>query len=218
MAKKAATAPAPKATPKAGPKATPKGKPKMPGKGTNTGKTINGFPIYRFKVADLLPADYNPREIRDHARTGLAASVGEFGLVEAIVWNAQTGQMVGGHQRCTILPQDGETEVVVVDLDPTREKALNVALNNPHIQGEWTAALAQVLDDVRTELPELADGLLLDELQVDIPDFGEGPAEGDLPTGMNVGGAGPGEDNGMGGGGAPAEAAKVTCPSCGHAF
>ena len=85
------------------------------------------------QVSDLSPAPYNPRSISPDALSGLRASVERFGLVEPIVWNSQTGNVVGGHQRLKVLQAIGETEtqVVVVDLPEVEEKALNVALNSP---------------------------------------------------------------------------------------
>ena len=61
----------------------------------------------------------------------------EFGYVEPIVWNKRSGNIVGGHQRYKVLLDMGMSEVdcVVVDLDETKEKALNLALNK--IQGDW---------------------------------------------------------------------------------
>ena len=57
--------------------------------------------------------------------------------MEPVIWNRQTGNVVGGHQRLKVLVDMGQTEIdcVVVDLDLRREKALNVALNK--IQGDW---------------------------------------------------------------------------------
>ncbi|MFT5303833.1 MAG: ParB-like chromosome segregation protein Spo0J, partial [Mariniblastus sp.] len=83
------------------------------------------------RVSDLIPADYNPRDISETALQGLRNSVERFGLVEPIVWNKRTGKVVGGHQRLKVLQQMGEleTQVAVVDLNETEEKALNVALN-----------------------------------------------------------------------------------------
>ena len=76
--------------------------------------------------------------------------------MEPIVWNKQTGNIVGGHQRLKILQDQGHTEIecVVVDLDETEEKALNVALNK--VSGEW-------------DLPKLAD--LISELDNGIFDI-----------------------------------------------
>ena len=73
----------------------------------------------------------------------------EFGFVEPVVWNERTGFVVGGHQRLKVLLDMGVTQIdcVVVDLEPEREKALNVALNR--IQGDWDEGkLAEVLADI----------------------------------------------------------------------
>jgi ParB-like chromosome segregation protein Spo0J len=101
--------------------------------------------IREVEVKDLKPAPYNPRAISEDALDGLSHSIGEFGLVEPIVWNKRTGHVVGGHQRLKVLEREGAktTKVVVVDLTPEREKALNVALNSRHIQGSGQRALAR---------------------------------------------------------------------------
>ena len=65
-----------------------------------------------------------------------------------MIWNRQTGNVVGGHQRLKVLMDLGHTEIdcVVVDLDLPREKALNIALNK--IQGDWDEdKLAAIMAD-----------------------------------------------------------------------
>ena len=54
-----------------------------------------------------------------------------FGAVQPIIWNERSGYVVGGHQRLKVLRRKKvqEVAVVVVDLDETEEKALNLALN-----------------------------------------------------------------------------------------
>lgn len=96
--------------------------------------------IEKIPVAKLKAAEYNPRRALkpgDAEYEKLKRSITEFGYVEPVIWNKQTGNVVGGHQRLTVMRDLGITEIdcVVVDLDPMREKALNVALNK--IQGEW---------------------------------------------------------------------------------
>jgi hypothetical protein len=123
--------------------------------------------IEKKNIADLIPADYNPRTISDAAMKGLTASIERFGLVEPVVWNKRTGHVVGGHQRLKVLQAKGmtETEVIVVDLDETEERALNVTLNNPNIAGQFTGDLQIVLEDLKIELGEGFGELRLDELQ-----------------------------------------------------
>lgn len=114
--------------------------------------------IQRTPIDEINPAPYNPRvdlKPGDLAYDALHRSVDEFGLVEPLVWNKQTGNLVGGHQRLKVLIARGETEVetVVVDLTPEKEKALNLALNK--IQGDWDEQkLAELLDEL-IQTPDL---------------------------------------------------------------
>ena len=96
--------------------------------------------ISKIPIEKLNPATYNPRKDLkpgDPEYNKLKRSIQEFGYVEPIVWNKHTGNIVGGHQRYKVLLDMGMAEVdcVVVDLDATKEKALNLALNK--IQGDW---------------------------------------------------------------------------------
>jgi DNA modification methylase len=96
--------------------------------------------IEKRKVTDLIPADYNPRKDLkpgDAEYEKLKRSLEEFGYVEPVIWNKTTGKVVGGHQRLKVLIDTGimEVDCVVVELDETKEKALNIALNK--ISGDW---------------------------------------------------------------------------------
>jgi site-specific DNA-methyltransferase (adenine-specific) len=77
-------------------------------------------------------------------------SIEEFGFADPLVINADM-TIIGGHQRLNVAIDLGYTEVpcAVVDVDKTREKALNIALNK--ITGEWDE---QMLADLLTELKE----------------------------------------------------------------
>ncbi len=115
--------------------------------------------IQRLPLERLNPAKYNPRKDLkpgDPEYKKLKKSMETFGYVEPIIWNKRTGQIVGGHQRLKILQHQGETEIecVVVDLDETQEKALNITLNK--VTGAW-------------DLPKLAD--LISELDNGIFDI-----------------------------------------------
>ena len=115
--------------------------------------------IERIPITDLRPAPYNPRvalKPGDAAFERLQRSLEEFDLVQPLVWNRRTGHVVGGHQRLEILKRRGvsEVECVVVDLPAEREKALNVALNNSRVAGDWEP---QKLLDLVDELQSLPD-------------------------------------------------------------
>lgn len=96
--------------------------------------------IQSIDVESLNFATYNPRKDLKPGDTEyeqLKRSISEFGYVEPVIWNQTTGNVVGGHQRLKVLLEMGETEMdcVVVELDLTKEKALNIALNK--ISGAW---------------------------------------------------------------------------------
>ena len=107
-------------------------------------------------LADLFPADYNPRKALkrgDAEYEKLRRSIETFGLVEPLIWNEETGRLVGGHQRLTVLRDMGisEVEVSIVHLDEPQEKALNVAMNK--IYGAWdNDALAALLRSLDTDM------------------------------------------------------------------
>jgi DNA modification methylase len=96
-------------------------------------------------VKDIKYAPYNPRKISDDVLSKLKRSIEEFGYIEPIVVNKRTMHVVGGNQRLKVLRQLGieEVQAVIVDLDDTHEKALNIALNK--INGEWDLPLLKDL-------------------------------------------------------------------------
>ena len=102
-------------------------------------------------VQDLEPAAYNPRKKLkpgDSEYEKIKKSIEEFGFADALVVNKDM-TIIGGHQRLTVAMELGYTEVpcTVVDIDKTREKALNIALNK--ITGAWDEALlAELLKDI----------------------------------------------------------------------
>lgn len=109
--------------------------------------------IKQISVDKINLAPYNPRKDlkpTDPEYEKLKRSIEEFGYVDPLVWNKRTGNLVGGHQRFKILVEKGlkEIEVSVVDLDETKEKALNIALNK--ISGDWeTTKLTELLQELQ---------------------------------------------------------------------
>lgn len=104
-------------------------------------------------VSVLKPAAYNPRKKLkpgDKEYEKIKNSIEEFGFADPLVVNADM-TIVGGHQRLTVAMNLGYTEVpcAVVDVDKTREKALNIALNK--ITGAWDdTLLAELLKDIES--------------------------------------------------------------------
>ena len=120
-------------------------------------------------LSELVPSEYNPRKIDDKAMEGLKASLKRFGVVQPIVWNKQTGKIVGGHQRVKALAAQGakEAPVIVVDIDEKEEMALNLTLNNPDIEGVFTEDALSMLSEMQMDFDQFED-LGLDMLQDDL--------------------------------------------------
>lgn len=96
--------------------------------------------VKQIEVSKLKEAAYNPRvqlAEGDIEFEKLKKSIQEFGNVEPIVWNEQTGNVVGGHQRLAVLKSLGfkKVDCVVISTSEAEEKVLNLALNK--IKGEW---------------------------------------------------------------------------------
>ena len=139
--------------------------------------------IEKKKVIDLVPADYNPRKDLkpgDKEYEKLKKSIDEFGYVDPLIWNKRTSRLVGGHQRLKVLKDMGidEVDVVVVDMDEEKEKALNVALNK--ISGDWDKDKLMLLitdlqgEDFDVSLtgfdPEELDDLFKDDMKDGVKD------------------------------------------------
>ena len=119
---------------------------------------LQRFELRTIARSEIKNAPYNPRTITAAGKEKLRASLGEFGLVQPLVWNARTKNLVGGHQRLEQIDalegsSDYSITVAVVDLDEPREKALNVILNSPEVGGQFDEVLLKrVLLDVEGAL------------------------------------------------------------------
>lgn len=101
------------------------------------------FKVERLHRKQVKTAPYNPRVIDDHARKKLRENLKAMGLLDALVFNKRTGNLVSGHQRLDILDALSKTgddyylDFAVVDLDAKDEKQQNVFFNNPSAQGAY---------------------------------------------------------------------------------
>lgn len=104
-------------------------------------------------IGSIKPYDKNPRRISKKNLQRLERSISEFGMPQPIICN-KDGTVIGGHQRLKAARNIGMDKVPVIYMDLPEDKmiALNIALNNPNMQGEW-------------EEPELVD-LLSSLLQI----------------------------------------------------
>lgn len=132
--------------------------PKESGKGLSRYQSFETEVINR---TDLKGAPYNPRIIDKGAKKRLKDGLKKHGLVQPIVWNKRTGNIVGGHQRLEQLDAlersgDYDLTVAVIDVDEREEAEINIQLNNPSMQGDWDIdALADVADEFHLSFDEM---------------------------------------------------------------
>ncbi len=164
--------------------------------GTDCGVLLYGLGIFeslrigimnlkKFKLADLSPADYNPRKITPEALSGLGKSMSKFGYLQPIVVNVRDDKntVISGHQRLKILLAEGgaTADCVVVDFDSVTEKAANVALNSETISGDWELeGLETLLEELKVEFPEFEE-VNLDELDIQFEMPGDMALDDDEP-------------------------------------
>ena len=109
--------------------------------------------LIRLKIEELKPAAYNPRKKLkpgDSEYEKIKRSIQEFGYVDPVIINKDY-TVIGGHQRINVLKEIGyiEIECIIIDIDKTKEKALNIALNK--ISGSWDIPLLKdLLQDLDT--------------------------------------------------------------------
>ena len=128
------------------------------------------FEIQTLHRSQLKEAAYNPRVIGENERNKLKAKIKEVGLVEPLLFNKQTGNLVGGHQRLSILDElnggkDYSLTVSVVDIPLDAEKRLNVFMNNPSTQGQFDI---EGLENIIRDLDMSFDGMGFDNADIQL--------------------------------------------------
>lgn len=149
--------------------------------------------VWRSQIKDH---PLNPRTMSASAQKKLRASVKEIGVMDTPVFNKQTGNLVGGHQRLHTIDflekfsseggevkNDYQIEVSIVDLSPEQEAKALVRLNNQNLQGSWDAELLAELGKLasfedmgfeRMDLEFIMEGAIApDELFPDAPETQE---------------------------------------------
>ncbi len=136
-------------------------------------------------LEDLKPDPENPREISHEALVGLRASEKEFGDISGIVWNRRDGRLVCGHQRLRALrqefggalcmrdnvivtPSGDRFPVRIVDWPKEKARAANLAANNPHIAGDFTAGAVAQLEEIEKAFPAYFDAFCFEKLEEDL--------------------------------------------------
>jgi ParB-like chromosome segregation protein Spo0J len=102
-------------------------------------------------LAELKPAEYNPRVMYEDELVELENSYKEFGELEDLVVN-NDGTIIGGHQRFKVGQRLGLATLwcKIVEVDKKTEKKLNLALNK--IRGHWDEPkLAELIAELQDE-------------------------------------------------------------------
>ena len=141
--------------------------------------------------SEIKNAEYNPRKISDSAKKKLRENIKRVGLLDTIVVNKRTMNIVSGHQRVAILDslertKDYKLTVSLVDLSEKEEIEQNLFFNNSKAQGEYDPFLLAELfeyndlniDATGFDLPDL--GVLGVEVDLQVGDAGEDPEEKEL--------------------------------------
>ena len=107
------------------------------------------------KVADLNPAGYNPRTITLEKYEALKENIRSEGFIEPLVVQKTGLRIIGGHQRVRAVKElsievgeaPPDLPCMVLDIDDTRAKKLNIKLNK--LKGDFEARmLGELLIDI----------------------------------------------------------------------
>ena len=101
------------------------------GEPAGTRTRFQAFEAQELLRSQIQNAPYNPRRIGAKERGELKKKLRQVGLVETLVWNKRSGNLVSGHQRLSILDdleggRDYSLTMAVVDFDDITEKEINV--------------------------------------------------------------------------------------------
>jgi len=131
------------------------------------GDDIKQWPIGKVRLEDVIPIPVNDRFIEHKNLKGLRTSLNEFGMVELPVWNKRTKHLLGGNQKFALLCESGikDSDMIIVDFPEEEESEINLTLNNPEIQGTFTAGVNDLLRTVEVGNKSLYESLNMDKLQ-----------------------------------------------------
>ena len=129
------------------------------------------FEAVTMNRVDIKNAPYNPRVIDQSARKKLKDKIkSKVGLIETLVWNKRTGNLVSGHQRLSILDElegkkDYSLTIAAIDVDVPTEKEINAFVNNPGAQGNYDLGLLEkMLMDSSVSFEDMG----FDKLDIDL--------------------------------------------------
>ncbi len=133
---------------------------------------VQKFRVERISRGDIKTVPWNPRTIDKAAKKRLEKILRKTGLVDTLVYNKRSGNLVGGHQRLSIIDAiegspNFSLDVAVVDIDDAAERELNVALNASGAQSVFDAVKLEDLFSGGADLSLAFDEM---ELQVMFPE------------------------------------------------
>jgi len=161
-------------------------------------KELTAHEQIAIKRSQIKNAPYNPRKITKRERDNLYKLLDAHKLVDDIVWNARTGNVVSGHQRLTWIDlkarekglKDFNIKVNSIDVDQKEEMEINIGMNNDAAMGKFDIdMLGPLIEEVDYDLAGFddksldsllggfdADLLNDDDLQQRADDYDEGIA------------------------------------------
>jgi hypothetical protein len=162
--------------------------------GENVG--ANKYERYVIKVVNrdqINEAYYNPRQITEEARKLLKNFISDVkrgGLLDPLIWNERTGNLIGGHQKLGILDQlhrgkPYQLTVAACDMDEVDEVRGNIFLNNTSAQGTWDIEKLKLIKDNFADLDFLDCGFSVDDLDVMGFDIDLPPLDISIDIGMS---------------------------------
>jgi len=112
------------------------------------------------KFSEINRAKFNPRiELKpsDEEYQAIKKSLTDFGLVQPLIVNTPGNTLLSGHQRMTVMQDQGRdsAECVLVRLSEIEAKKLTVVMNR--VTGRWSAPdLTALLRELQAEQIDLA--------------------------------------------------------------
>lgn len=155
----------------------------------------------------LTPAPYNPRRMSEHDGQNLIRSLKDYGVIENVVVNQRSGNIVSGHMRVLSAVKAGIATVPVhyIDVDDVTERQINLTMNRT--RGEFDdQGLAEMLAWLATQDADLSHTGFQD---AEIANIMNGVCDIGMPDFLPVGADEQGRLD---------QKASVTCPECGHEF
>jgi len=113
------------------------------------------------KRSQIKNAPYNPRKITKKERDNLYKLLDNHKLVDDLVWNIRTGNLVSGHQRLTWIDlkarekglKDFNLKINKIDVDLKEEKEINVGMNNESAMGKYDVdLLGSLIEEIDYDL------------------------------------------------------------------